>query len=221
MDKALMVLIFAAILIWVFLRFSDEDKYDTAADQKQGVHPDIIQVIIEKIQKSKPDEYPLETLFINKTGPDEYSARFMFINTQGYFGTQYDVQAKVFEDGSVNMINMTEAAKVDSFDAGFTGFRPDTYRKYDDINVNLDSQLKSAIENYKAQQSPEPEPTILSDKAKAAFESNIKREEGVRSFLASQPPTSYQTPQGSMAPGPSPARSGEIVAYGAPVFNAA
>jgi hypothetical protein len=221
MDKALIVLIFAAILIWIFLRFSDEDKYDTAADQKQGVHPDIIQVIIEKIQKSKPDEYPLETLFINKTGPDEYSARFMFMNTQGYFGSQYDVQAKVFEDGSVNVINMTESAKVDSFDAGFTSYRPDSYRKYDDINANLDSQLKSAIENYKAQQTPEPEPGVLSSKSKAAFEGNIKREEDMRAFLASQPQSAYSTPQGSTVPGPSPARSGEMVAYGAPVFNAA
>jgi len=50
------------------------------------------------------------------------------------------------------MINMTETAKVDAFDAGFTGYRPDQYRKYDDINANLDSQLKSAIENYRAQQ---------------------------------------------------------------------
>ena len=221
MDKALIVLIFAAILVWVFLRFSDEDKYDTAADQKQGVHPDIIQVIIEKIQKSKPDEYPLETLFINKTGPDEYSARFMFINTQGYFGTQYDVQAKVFEDGSVNMINMTETAKVDSFDAGFTGFRPDTYKKYEDINANLDSQLKSAIENYKAQQTPEPEPTVLSAKAKAAFETNMQRDADVRAFLANQPQSNFVTPQGSQAPGPSPVRTGDIVAYGAPVFNSA
>ena len=145
----------------------------------------------------------------------------MFMNTQGYFGSQYDVQAKVFEDGSVNVINMTESAKVDSFDAGFTSYRPDSYRKYDDINANLDSQLKSAIENYKAQQTPEPEPGVLSSKSKAAFEGNIKREEDMRAFLASQPQSAYSTPQGSTVPGPSPARSGEMVAYGAPVFNAA
>ena len=224
MDKALIVILFAVILLWVFWgdQFKAADAYDTAADQKQGIHPDIIQVIIEKIQKQKPDEQPLETLFINKTGSNEYSARFMFMNTQGYFGTQYDVQAKVMDDGTVNMINMTETAKVDAFDAGFTGYRPDQYRKYDDINANLDSQLKSAIENYRAQQSAEPEPTVMSAKAAAAFEKNIQTEEGMRKFLSQEPQTSFATPQNTVTtPGPSPARSGEMVAYGAPVFNSA
>ena len=58
MDKALIVILFAVILLWVFWgdQFKGADAYDTAADQKQGIHPDIIQVIIEKIQKLPPDK---------------------------------------------------------------------------------------------------------------------------------------------------------------------
>jgi len=218
MDKSLIVILIALLFIMFFWKGAEEDGYDAAADQKQSVHPDIIQVIIEKIQKAKPDEYPLETLFINKTGSDSYSARFMFMNTQGYFGTQYDVQAKVFEDGTVNVVNMTETAQVDQFDAGFTSFRPDKYQKYEDINANLDSQLKSAIENYRSQQQPEPEPSVLTQKSIGAFEKNIQNDALMREFMVKQKQAEGPS-QGSVQPGASPARSGEIVAYGAPVFN--
>jgi hypothetical protein len=220
MDKSLIVILIALLFIMFFWKGTDEDGYDAAADQKQSVHPDIIQVIIEKIQKAKPDEYPLETLFINKTGADSYSARFMFMNTQGYFGTQYDVQAKVMEDGTVNVVNMSETAQVDQFNAGFTGFRPDTYQKYEDINANLDLQLKSAIENYRSQQQPEPEPSVLTQKSIGAFEKNIQNDALMREFMAKQKQAEGPS-QGSVQPGASPARSGEIVAYGAPVFNSA
>jgi hypothetical protein len=220
MDKSLILILIALLFIMFFWKGAEADGYDAVGDQKQSVHPDIIQVIIEKIQKAKPDEYPLETLFINKTGTDSYSARFMFMNTQGYFGTQYDVQAKVYEDGTVNVVNMTDTAQIDKFDAGFTGFRPDTYQKYEDINANLDSQLKSAIENYRAQQQPETEPTVMTQKSIGAFEKNIQNDSLMREFMAKQKQAEGPS-QGSVQAGASPARSGAIVAYGAPVFNSA
>ena len=213
----LLVLVLLAFFFW-----KPTATFDVAADQKQGISPDIIQVIIEAIQKEHPDEVPLETLFINKVGNDTYSARFMFLNTQGYFGTQYDVQAKVTSEGSVVVTNMSTSAEVDKYDSGFTPYNPDTYSDYSDITKTLDARMQSELtnnrQNYEKDQKARD--TILSTESMASkYNQNIQNNSAMAQFMSTTSTNSFTPGNGSAVPGPSPARSGNMVASGASVFN--
>jgi len=73
----------------------------------------------------------------------------MFFNTDGYYGTQYDVKAKV-DDGSVQILSKSETAV--EGDAQNPGYVPDTYQKYDVIEQNLDTQLRDALKNASSYQ---------------------------------------------------------------------
>jgi hypothetical protein len=134
--------------------------YYEVENKVQAIPPDIISAIIDKIQEKNPDEAPLETIFINKVGTDTYAARFMFFNTQHYFGTQYDVQARVDSDGSVTLVNLSGAAQVDNFDSGFKPFKSDTYQDYKGIEDSLNQQLQAALKNP-----PKPAPLGIGRRA--------------------------------------------------------
>jgi hypothetical protein len=210
------------LVLFIFFFWKPVATFDMAADQKQGISPNIIQVIIEGIQKEHPDEVPLETLFINKVGNDTYSARFMFLNTQGYFGTQYDVQAKVSSEGSVVITNMSTSAEVDKYDSGFTPYIPDTYGDYSDITKNLDARLQSELtnsrQNYEKDQKARD--LMLSTESMASkYNQNIQNTAGMAKYMSTTSANSFTSASGSTVPGPSPARSGEMVASGASVFN--
>lgn len=212
MENWILVLLLVAVFLFVF--WKPKSTYDVASDQKQGVPPDIIQVIIEAIQKEHPDEVPLETLFINKTGDDRYSARFMFLNTQGFFGTQYDVQAEVSaKEGIAHIVGMSTSAQVDKYDAGFTAYKPDQYTDYTYISKALDAKLTSELKNYR--ENPVGNQGVFSTE-------NMKSKySDVPAIVQNAPTNSYTSSPGDAVPGPSPARSGGIVAAGAPVFNSA
>ena len=69
---------------------------------------------------------------------------------------------------------------------------------------------------------PPPRPTGIKELFPGGGMIPTQTEEGMRKFLSQEPQTSFATPQNTVTtPGPSPARSGEMVAYGAPVFNSA
>jgi hypothetical protein len=212
------------LVLFAFFFWKPVATFDTAADQKQGIAPDIIQVIIEAIQKEHPDEVPLETLFINKVGNETYSARFMFLNTQGYFGTQYDVQAKVSSEGSVIITDMSTSAQVDKYDSGFTPYISDNYGAYSDITKNLGSRLQSELtnsrQNYEKDQKARD--LMLSTESMASkYNQNIQSNAAMAKFMSTTSANSF-TPgvsASSFEPGPSPARSGNMVASGASVFN--
>jgi hypothetical protein len=210
------------LVLFAFFFWKPTAAFDVTADQKQGISPDIIQVIIEAIQKEHPDEVPIETLFINKVGDDAYSARFMFLNTQGYFGTQYDVQAKVSTEGSVVVTSMSTTAEVDKYDSGFTPYKPDTYGDYSDITKNLNARMQSELtnsrQNYEKDQKARD--TMLSTESMASkYNQNIQNNSAMAQFMATTSTNSFTSSPGSTVPGPSPARSGNMVASGASVFN--
>jgi hypothetical protein len=215
MDTLIWVLLLVALFLVFF--WKPQEAYDVAADQKQGVSPNIIQAIIEAIQKDHPDEVPLETLFINSKAAGEYSARFMFMNTVGYFGTQYDVQAKVSPEGSVQITNISTSAQVDNYDSGFTPYKPDTYQDYTDISKTLDSKLMDELANYK--KSTQSTDAFSTENVSKLYSQNITTDADMQKFFSSEPTSSFTTSPGSTAPGPSPARSGDIVASGDRVFN--
>lgn len=112
------------------------EEYATAA----RVSPDVTQVIIEKIQKGSPDFVPLETLFINPQEDGTYKSRFMFFNTRHFYGTQVDVQARVNENGSVDILSQNEAV-VENY---AKAWKPDMYQPWTEIQDSLDAQLKYA-----------------------------------------------------------------------------
>jgi len=132
-------------LIILFLIWNDRQtaSYDAEVMTAERVPPDVTQVIIEKIQSSDPDMVPLETLFINHQGDGVYNSRFMFFNTKHFYGTQYDVQAKVENDGSVTIMDRKDTAVADYARA----YKPDQYQSWDVIQNNLDKQLKDALSN--------------------------------------------------------------------------
>ena len=137
----LLLLIIVAFLVWNSRVNLSGYVAPVANMENMPISPDIIQAIIEKVQQSKPDEYPLETLFVTPQADGSYVSRFMFFNTRKFLGNQYDVVAKVREDGNVDITNMTESAKSDPS----TGYKPDTYKPYDDIEANSTTQLRTIL----------------------------------------------------------------------------
>lgn len=135
----LLVIAFIVLLLWKPASAS----YDSTV-KRQAISPDIIEVIIEAVQKTEPDMVPIETLYVNRVGDDQYSARLMFMNTRGYFGTQYDVRATVTGNGVVNITNLSTTSQVDQFDSGFSAYKSDGYRTYNDITASLEGQLAAA-----------------------------------------------------------------------------
>jgi hypothetical protein len=210
------------LVLFAFFFWKPVATFDTTADQKQGISPNIIQVIIEAIQKEHPDEVPLETLFINKVGNDNYSARFMFLNTQGYYGTQYDVQAKVSSEGAVAITNMSTSAEVDKYDSGFTPYKPDTYGDYSDITKTLEARTQTELTSYRQnfEREQKARDLMLSTESMASkYNQNIQNTAGMAKFMSTTSSNYYTPEPGSTIPGPSPARSGEMIASGASVFN--
>ena len=210
------------LVLFAFFFWKPVATFDTTADQNQGISPNIIQVIIEAIQKEHPDEVPLETLFINKVGNDNYSARFMFLNTQGYYGTQYDVQAKVSSEGAVAITNMSTSAEVDKYDSGFTPYKPDTYGDYSDITKTLEARTQTELTSYRQnfEREQKARDLMLSTESMASkYNQNIQNTAGMAKFMSTTSSNYYTPEPGSTIPGPSPARSGEMIASGASVFN--
>ena len=150
--KDLVILVLVAIILFLIWNGRQSVRYitDTSGDTPSGpsdapVSPDVIQVIIEKVQKSLPTIYPIETLYIKSQGDGVYDARLMFFNTDGYYGTQYDVKAKITGDGSVSILNQSETAVAG--DSSNPGYVADSYQPYEVIEANLDRQLRDALKS--------------------------------------------------------------------------
>jgi hypothetical protein len=138
----LVLVVIVAFLVWNS-RVNLSGYSATPVGQKSTapVSPDIIQAIIEKVQQSKPDEYPLETLFVTPQADGSYATRFMFFNTRKFSGAQYDIKAKIGTDGSVELMNVDPTSAIDLT----TAYKPDTYKPYADVQSNTSSQLASVI----------------------------------------------------------------------------
>ena len=150
--KDLVILVLVLLILFLIWNGRQEVRYETktadglpSGPSDAPVSPDVIQVIIEKVQKSLPTIYPIETLFIKSQGGGKYDARLMFFNTDGYYGTQYDVQAKIADDGSVSILNQSETATTG--DSANPGYVADSYQSYDVIEANLDRQLRDAVKS--------------------------------------------------------------------------
>ena len=226
MEKWIYIVLILLLFFYFFWqpKSTAQSMFETAASNQQAIASDVIQVIIEAVQKLHPDEVPLETLFINKNGEDKYNARFMFANTQGFYATQYDVAAQVGSEGGVSILNISSTAQVDKYDSGFTPYKADTYTDYTDISKFKESKLQSELTNYRQNaQKPINTQWLSNQSVMNTYNQNIQNNSDLAQYMATQPPTSFspQAPTASSyVPGPSPARAGDMVASGARVFNA-
>ena len=136
----IVLLLVIAFLIWNGRKTSGYAQ-EPMAQTGDRVSPDVTQVIIDAVIATKDDYRPLETLFINHQGDGVYNSRFMFLNTRNYYGEQIDVQARVNQNGSVDILNQTPTAQVDYSKA----YKPDRYQSWEVVQNALDSQLRDAL----------------------------------------------------------------------------
>lgn len=159
------------ILVLVILFMIWNDGRGTTSTYSAGdvnltapVPPNIVQAIIEKVQSMKPDIAPIDTVFVNIQPDGSYNSRIMFYNTKHFFGTQYDVNAKVDADGSVNILKLGDSSTVDPS----TGYKPDAYQPWAEVQENLTAQFKGALKGYKNQA---PQPSLMN--IDAAYKQNM------------------------------------------------
>ena len=153
--KDYVILVLVALAFLAILNGRGSPKVSTYAvsdvDPTAPVPPVVVQAIIEKVLSTLPDLSPLETLFVNVQPDGSYNSRFMFYNTKHFYGTQYDVNAKVGQDGSVEILKIGDSAQIDPT----AGYKPDRYQPWVDVKNNLDTQFKGALVGYK-NQPPQP-----------------------------------------------------------------
>lgn len=136
-----LLLLVIAFLVWNQRQTSKFEGQEPMAQTGDRVSPDVTQVILDAVTASKDDYRPIETLFINHQGEGVYNSRFMFLNTKNYYGEQIDVQARVNQNGSVDILTQTPVAQVDYSKA----YKPDRYESWEVIQNALDAQLKDAL----------------------------------------------------------------------------
>lgn len=145
--KTDLVILGAVATILAILYFNTSSV--TTFAEAPAVSPNIIQVIVEAIQKQEPWLQPVETIYINpKAGTQggvTYDARLMFLDTRGFFGTQYDVSAVVSPAGAVTILSKTTSSAPDR-NGPFQSFAPDTYQPFADVRDDLNKQLMEVIE---------------------------------------------------------------------------
>ena len=158
--KDFVILVLVSLAFIAVLNGRNASKVSTYAASDVNlmapVPPVIIQAIIEKVQSSLPDMAPIETLFVNIQPDGSYNSRHMFYNTKHFYGTQYDVNARVGSDGSVQIVKLGDSAQIDPT----AGYKPDTYQPWKSVEANLDSQFKGALVGYK-NQPPQPSLTNI------------------------------------------------------------
>jgi hypothetical protein len=150
--KDLVILVLTALALF-FLWNGRQTATYAAGDVNltAPVPPLIIQAIIEKVQSMKPDMAPIDTMFVNIQPDGSYNSRIMFFDTKHFLGTQYDINAKVNTDGSVEVLKIGDSSTVDPT----YGYQPDKYQTWTEVTANLDAQFKGALQGYKNQK-PQP-----------------------------------------------------------------
>jgi hypothetical protein len=150
--KDLVILVLTALALF-FLWNGRQTATYAAGDVNltAPVPPLIIQAIIEKVQSMKPDMAPIDTMFVNTQPDGSYNSRIMFFDTKHFLGTQYDINAKVNTDGSVEVLKIGDSSTVDPT----YGYQPDKYQTWTEVTANLDAQFKGALQGYKNQK-PQP-----------------------------------------------------------------
>jgi hypothetical protein len=148
--KDLVVLVLVVIILFFIWngRQANASSYEVGdVTLDAPVPPVIVQAIIEKVQSMKPDFEPIDTVFVNIQPDGSYKSRMMFFNTKHFFGSQFDINAKVNDDGSVSILNIGDTNTVEAS----AGYKPGEYQAWTDVQTNLDTQFQGALQGYKNQ----------------------------------------------------------------------
>jgi hypothetical protein len=155
MKDLIVLVLVLVILFMIWNGRSTTSSYAAGdVDLTAPVPPNIVQAIIEKVQSMKPDLAPIDTVFVNVQPDGSYNSRIMFYNTKHFFGTQFDISAKVDNDGSVNVLKIGDSSTVDPT----AGYKPDVYMPWTEVQENLNAQFKGALQGYKNQP---PQPNLM------------------------------------------------------------
>jgi hypothetical protein len=149
MKTDLVILAAVATIVGIlFVNSSSTSLFAEGTGVTPAVSPNIIQVIIEAIQKTEPWLQPVETIYITpKTGSQGgvvYDARLMFLDTRGFFGTQYDLTASVSPAGAVTILSKASSSSPDR-SGPFQSYAPDKYQPFADVQSDLNQQLADVI----------------------------------------------------------------------------
>lgn len=137
--KDLAILLMAGVVL--FLVWNSHKTATFMADPTAAIPPVVTQTIIEKFLESRKDLVPIDTVFVNAQPDGSYKARILFFNSKKFLGIQYDMDARVSDDGSVEVFNVGDS----SASTGSYGFKPDRYMPWKNIQENFDTQLKAAL----------------------------------------------------------------------------
>ena len=114
-----------------------------------SISPNIIQVIIEAIQKDEPWMQPVETIYITPKTQSQagvvYEGRFLFLDTRGFYGVQYDVGATLSPGGNVTIVSKTASSAPDR-SGPFQSYAPDKYQPFADVQADLSQQLGAVLQ---------------------------------------------------------------------------
>ena len=148
MKTDLIILAAVATIVGILFTNSTASSLYATADVVPSVSPNIIQVIIEALQRAEPWLQPIETIYITpKTGTQggvTYDARLMFLDTRGFFGIQYDVTASVSPAGAVTLLSKVASSSPDR-SGPFQSYAPDKYQPFADVQSDLNQQLAEVI----------------------------------------------------------------------------
>ena len=145
------IVILAAVATIVGVLFMNSTKsslFVEGAGVPPPVSPNVIQVIIEAIQKTEPWLQPIETIYVTpKTGSQSgitYDTRLMFMDTRGFFGVQYDLTASVSPAGAVTILSKVSSSSPDR-NGPFQSYAPDKYQPFAEVQADLNQQLTDMI----------------------------------------------------------------------------
>ena len=137
--KVLLLLALAVLVLW-FFRTSKVSGYSGSQQETSVVPEAVIQDIATEVRRKDPDVFPVETIFVNSNPDGTLMARMLFINLRGYFGTQYDIFARL-NNGKVEIISKNETP-APNMDSVFQPYRPDIYTPYKNIRSAVLATLK-------------------------------------------------------------------------------
>jgi hypothetical protein len=143
------IIILGAVAAILGLLFFNSKSASSSFETAPSVSPNIIQVIIEAIQKDEPWMQPVETIYITPKVQTQagvvYEARFLFLDTRGFFGVQYDVSATLSPGGNVTIMSKTASSAPDR-NGPFQSYAPDKYQPFADVQADLSRQLGAVLE---------------------------------------------------------------------------
>lgn len=117
----LLILLLLFMFVVVFEKRSGQVR-GYADDSVDGI---LIQKILLATKKKLPPGYePIDTIYVNRQEDGTVKARFLFLNLGKHSGIQYDVDANMNVDGTVDITSLSTSIP-SNLEAAYRPFLPD------------------------------------------------------------------------------------------------